>query len=94
MAGDREASRPDRRRLLGWVLAVGAVLVVLVELVNLVRALAGDADPLETGALWTILLMILVTFGTVGAIGWGLYRAIRQTSREGGERTGDDEADR
>lgn len=94
MPGDREATRPDRRRLLGWVLAVGAVVVVLVELASLVRALAGGADPLETGALWTILLMILVTFGTVGAIGWGLFRAIRDGSGEGPEPSEDAGADR
>lgn len=80
MTENRAEDRPDRRRRLGAALAVGAALVVLVELASLVRALAGESDPLESGALWTILLMILVTFGTVAAIGWGLYLAIRDSA--------------
>lgn len=76
-----DRSAPDRRRRLGLALAVGATAVVLVELVSLVIALAGEPDPTEIGALWAILLMILVTFATIGAIGWGLYRG----AERGGE---------
>lgn len=73
-----DRSAPDRRRRLGLALAVGATTVVLVELVSLVIALAAEPDPTEIGALWAILLMILVTFATIGAIGWGLYRGAVQ----------------
>lgn len=74
MTAADDGSPPDRRRRLGLALAIGAALVVLVELVSLVIALAGEVEPTEIGALWAILLMILVTFGTIGGIGWGLYR--------------------
>lgn len=83
-----EDTRPDRRRRLGLALAIGSAVVVLVELVSLVVALARGTDPTEIGALWAILLMILATFGTVGAIGWGLYRSFgTDTEHEGGDRT-------
>lgn len=78
-----EDSRPDRRRRLGLALAIGAAVVVLVELASLVAALVTGTDPTEIGALWAILLMILATFGTVGAIGWGLYREIGGDEPEG-----------
>lgn len=78
-----EETRPDRRRRLGLALAVGAAVVVLVELASLVAALATGTDPAEIGALWAILLMILATFGTVGAIGWGLYRSLGRDGEPG-----------
>ena len=77
-----DGSPPDRRRRLGLALAIGATVVVLVELVSLVIALLGEVDPTELGALWAILLMILVTFATIGGIGWGLYRSSEDGGRD------------
>lgn len=73
---DRDTTGPPSRRGLGVGLGVGATIVVFYEVWALVRFLAGGEGGLERGAVWTILLMIAVTFLTVGGIGWGLYRAI------------------
>lgn len=73
----------DRRRV-GWALAVGGTAIVLYELVALVRSALAGPEGMERGAVWTILLMILVTFLTVGGIGWGLYRAVRGRDRRDG----------
>lgn len=70
----------DRRRV-GWALALGGAAIVLYELVALVRSGIAGPGGMERGAVWTILLMILVTFLTVAGIGWGLYRAIRDRDR-------------
>lgn len=66
----------DRRRV-GWALALGGAAIVLYELVALVGSAIGGPEGMERGAVWTMLLMILVTFLTVAGIGWGLYRAVR-----------------
>lgn len=80
--GARDAdSRLDRKRL-GVSLGVGSVAVVAYELVGLVSALDSSAGGVERGATLTILLMIVVTFLTVGGIGYGLYRAVRGRARE------------
>jgi hypothetical protein len=79
--GRRAASdsrSPVSRKGLGIGLAVGALLVVGYELFGLVSSLASAADGVERGATYTILLMILVTFLTVGGIGYGLFRAARR----------------
>lgn len=70
-------SSPLDRTTLGRALAIGSVVVVLLVLVSLVAIVLGPVAGMERGALWTILLMIFVTFGTVGGIGWGLYRSLR-----------------
>lgn len=72
------------RRRVGWALALGATAVVLYELVALVASALSGPEGMERGAVWTILLMILVTFLTVGGIGWGLYRAVRDRDRTRG----------
>lgn len=72
--GDRRPASPLDRPGLGRALAVGSVVIVLLVLASLVFVLARSAG-VEAGAIWTILLMILVTFATVGGIGWGLWRA-------------------
>lgn len=69
---------PVGRKGLGIGLAVGALLVVGYELFGLVSSLASAADGVERGATYTILLMILVTFLTVGGIGYGLFQASRR----------------
>lgn len=74
---DAEAGGVLDRRRVGWALAVGATVVVLYELAALLASALGGNGGMERGAVWTILLMILVTFLTVGGIGWGLYRAVR-----------------
>lgn len=73
-----ESGSPVSRKGLGIGLAVGALLVVGYELFGLVSSLASAADGVERGATYTILLMILVTFLTVGGIGYGLFRAARR----------------
>lgn len=78
--GSGSGSPLDRPRL-GRALAVGSVVIVLLVLGSLVAIVLGPVAGMERGALWTILLMILVTFATVGGIGWGLYRAIRREGR-------------
>lgn len=70
----------DRRRV-GWALALGATAIVLYELAALLGSAIGGAEGMERGAVWTMLLMILVTFSTVAGIGWGLYRAVRDRDR-------------
>lgn len=70
----------DRRRV-GWTLAVGGAVIVLFEIGVLLASALGGPGGMERGAVWTILLMIFVTFLTVGGIGWGLYRAIRDRDR-------------
>lgn len=76
----------DRRRL-GWALALGAAAVVLYEVGALVASALGGPGGMDRGAVWTILLMIFVTFGTVGGIGWGLYRTLRdRDAADGGDR--------
>ena len=88
---DRETTGPPSRKGLGAGLAVGAVIVVLYELWALVRFLVAGEGGLERGAVWTILLMIAVTFLTVGGIGWGLYRAFvagRDDDASRGDTTG------
>ncbi len=71
------------RRRVGWALALGGAAIVLYELVALVRSAFGGPEGMERGAVWTILLMILVTFLTIAGIGWGLYRAVRDRDRTG-----------
>lgn len=73
----------DRRRV-GWALVLGGTAIVLYELAALVRSAVAGPEGMERGAVWTILLMILVTFLTVAGIGWGLYRAVRDRDRTGG----------
>lgn len=73
----------DRRRV-GWALALGGAAIVLYELAALVYSAIAGPEGMERGAVWTILLMILVTFFTVAGIGWGLYRAIRDGDRTQG----------
>lgn len=85
---DRETRGPPSRKGLGAGLAVGATVVVLYELWALVRFLAGGEAGLERGAVWTILLMIAVTFLTVGGIGWGFYRAFAARRDDDGPRGG------
>jgi hypothetical protein len=72
------------RRRVGWALALGGAAIVLYELVALVGSALAGPEGMDRGAVWTILLMILVTFLTVGGIGWGLYRTIRDRDRTGG----------
>lgn len=77
-AGDTGAERVLGRRLIGWALGAGGAGVILFELAALISsAVGGGPEGTEQGAVWTILLMILVTFLTLGGFGWGLYRAIR-----------------
>lgn len=78
MSGRQEggSGSPLDRPRLGRALAVGSVVIVLLVLASLVVVLARSAG-VEAGAIWTILLMIFVTFATVGGIGWGLWRAVR-----------------
>lgn len=83
MTETNEGGSPLDRPRLGRALAVGSVVVVLLVLVSLVAIVLGPVAGMERGALWTILLMILVTFATVGGIGWGLYRTFRDGT--GGE---------
>lgn len=79
---------PLARRRIGWALAVGAAAVVLYEVGALVASAVGGAGGMDRGAVWTILLMIFVTFGTVGGIGWGLYRTLRdRDAADAGERS-------
>lgn len=78
---DGGGSPLDRPRL-GRALAVGSAVIVLLVLASLVAIVLGPVAGMERGALWTILLMILVTFLTVGGIGWGLYRTLRDHTEE------------
>lgn len=73
-----------RRRSIGWALALGGAAVVLYELAALLASALGGPEGMERGAVWTILLMILVTFLTIGGIGWGLYSAVRERDRGSG----------
>lgn len=82
MEEERETGSPLDRGGLGLALAVGSVVIVLLVLGSLVVLVLGPAAGMERGALWAILLMILVTFLTVGGIGWGLYRAIGEDGEE------------
>lgn len=72
--GAEEDADPTERRSLGLVLGVGAVTVVLVELSVLIYVALGPGDDFERAAIWAVLLMITVTFLTVGGIGYGFYR--------------------
>lgn len=87
MEEERETRSPVERKGLGLALAVGSAVVVLLVLGSLVALVLGPAAGMERGALWAVLLMILVTFLTVGGIGWGLYRAI---GAAGEDRPGED----
>ena len=80
-SAERESGSPLERPRLGRALAVGSVVIVLLVLGSLVLVLGRSAG-VEAGAIWTILLMILVTFGTVGGIGWGLWRTTRGAGTE------------
>lgn len=84
MTRERDPGRrsPLQRRVLGIALATGSVLIVLAVLGSLLTFVLGSAAGVEEGAVWTILLMILVTFGTVGWIGWGLFSALRDGGSE------------
>lgn len=96
MSADRQSSDgADRQspgdqgrawRRFGIALGVGVIAVFLYEIVGLVRTLL-ESSGVERGAVWAILLMILVTFLAVGLIGGGLARAIRRAGR--GETTGE-----
>lgn len=77
MTGTNGGGSPLDRPRLGRALAVGSVVIVLLVLASLVTIVLGPVVGMERGALWTILLMILVTFATVGGIGYGLYRSLR-----------------
>lgn len=78
---------PLSRKRIGIGLGVGSVVVVAYELYGLVSSLGVAGDGVERGATITILLMILVTFATVGGIGYGLFRSVRTRgpSSEGGD---------
>lgn len=75
--GSSASSSPLSRKGVGMGLGVGSLVVVGYELVGLVTSLESTGDGVERGATYTILLMILVTFVTVGGIGYGLFRAVR-----------------
>lgn len=83
--GRPEGDSPLRRRRLGVSLAVGSVVIVLTVLSSLAVLVYGSAAGVERGAIWAILLMILVTFATVGGIGYGFYRSSRDGTRDGPE---------
>ena len=76
---------PLQRRRLGVSLAVGSVVIVLTVLSSLAVLVYGSAAGVERGAIWAILLMILVTFATVGGIGYGFYRSFRDGTGDGPE---------
>lgn len=80
---DGAGGSPLDRPRLGRALAIGSVIVVLLVLISLVAIVLGPVAGVERGALWTILLMILVTFATLGGIGYGFYRSSRDGT--GGE---------
>lgn len=82
-AEGEEGRSLDRRRV-GTALAVGGAAVVAYELVALVLSALRGPGGVDRGAVWAILLMIFVTFVTVGGIGWGLYRALRPPDRSSG----------
>lgn len=69
-----DGADPTERRSLGLALGIGAATVVVVELVMLVRVALGPGEAFEQAAIWAVLLMITVTFLTVGGIGYGFYR--------------------
>lgn len=68
---------PPARRRVGTALALGGAAVVVYELAALVLSAVRGPGGLDRGAVWTIVLMILVTFATIGGIGWGIYRLLR-----------------
>lgn len=82
----RSTGSSDRAwRRFGLVLAGGVVVVVAYHVVELVGALEDVAAGTETGAVWTILLMIFVVGLTVFGIGGGLLRALRREGEPDGE---------
>lgn len=84
MSAEREPPEDPGRawRRFGIALGVGVAAVFLYEMVGLVRTLL-QSSGVERGAVWAILLMILVTVLAVGLIGGGLARAIRREGESG-----------
>ena len=81
----KDAKDPTDRTNLGLVLGTGALTVVAVEVVVLIHVATGPGDGFERAAIWVVLLMITVTFLTVGGIGYGFYRDRTRALREGAE---------
>lgn len=79
----RDEKDPTDRTHLGLALGAGALAVVAVEAVVLIRVATGPGDGFERAAIWVVLLMITVTFLTVGGIGYGFYRDRTTAFREG-----------
>lgn len=80
--GEPGAERPgDGARgswkLLAGVLAGGVLVVFLYHIASLVGAFARLEAAFDRGAVWTILFMIAVTFGTLAVIGGGLAASLR-----------------
>lgn len=59
-------------KVLALVLAAGVLVIFVYHLASLLGAFESMKDGFETGALWAILFMIGVTFGTIALIGGGL----------------------
>lgn len=59
-------------KVLALVLAAGVLVVFVYHLASLLGAFGNMEAGFETGALWAILFMIAVTFGTIALIGGGL----------------------
>ena len=79
----KDAKDPTDRTNLGLALGAGALAVVAVEVAVLIHVATGPGDGFERAAIWVVLLMITVTFLTVGGIGYGFYRDHARALREG-----------
>lgn len=80
MRSEPDGGGPPPRTALRLALALGAAAVVGYELWQLLHAAVTGPGGMDRGAVWAILLMILVTFLTVGGIGYGLSAAMRDSA--------------
>lgn len=72
-------------RWFGLVLGAGVAVVIAYHVVELLGALDDVPAGTETGAVWTILLMIFVVGLTVFGIGGSLVQALRREGEPDGE---------
>ena len=85
-------------RVFGIGLGIFVAATFLYEMIGLFRSLSQAEGGMETGAVLSVIFMIVVTFGVIAVIGGGLWWTLRSAARRSPDqapespRTGDAES--